>query len=656
MPTQAKCPTCGAPLSFRPGTLVVVCGYCQSISARTDRDPRLIGKVADLVDTGSPLRVGLEGSYAGRAFTLTGRTQMRHPLGGVWNEWYLALSDGRWGWLAEAQGRFYLTFAHAVSVPIPAPETLRAGSTVNLGDQGLWAVAEVSTGAIASAEGEIPWLVDLGASYPFADLSGPNGAFATLDYSEEPPLFFTGREIPFEDLKLKASASGPPRVPRVQAQNLPCPQCGAPLPLRAPDETQHVVCAACNSLLDASEGRLAYLKSLQQPNPRMFIPLGTQGQLGGVPLTCIGYLLRSCTVEGERYPWGEYLMMDNHHGFRWLVESDGHWSVAEAVPLGEIRQIGRGIAYKGKAFKPFQHSEAVVDGVYGEFYWKVEQGERVRVAEFVNAPISLAQEVQPQPGGGEEVNWSRSTYVEGVEIWKAFKLKGSPPPADGIAPHQPNPHWKTARQLGLWMVASFALLVSVLGYEVVTHREKLLFQQDFNIAERLVAAPPAASPTAAPPEIVFVSDPIRIEDGTKNFAVTLSAPVNNNWIGVEGVLVNDATGASEVFQVGSSYYKGSDEDGPWTEGSPKETVYLSSVPPGDYVMRLAPVWDGPVPPVPSFNVELRTGIVRWTYGFIVALILAVVPTLAWLRAMAFEGRRWQESMYTSSGLPSGDDD
>jgi len=30
------------------------------------------------------------------------------PRGGVWDEWYLALDDGRWGWLAEAQGRFYL--------------------------------------------------------------------------------------------------------------------------------------------------------------------------------------------------------------------------------------------------------------------------------------------------------------------------------------------------------------------------------------------------------------------------------------------------------------------------------------------------------------------------------------------------------------------
>jgi hypothetical protein len=412
-----------------------------------------------------------------------------------------------------------------------------------------------------------------------------------------------------------------------------------------------VVCSACGGLLDASGGRLAYLKSLQQPDPRMFLPLGTEGQLGGVPFTCIGYLLRSCTVEGTRYPWGEYLLMDVRHGFRWLVESDGHWSLAEAVPLGEIRKLGSAVAYKGETYKAFQHVEAVVEGVYGEFYWKVEQGERVRVGEFVHAPISLAEEVQHQPGGGEEVNWSRSTYLEGAEIWKAFRLQGTPPVPQGIASHQPNPHWKTARQLGLWMVAACALLVLVLGWEAFTHHEQLVFQEDYNLLERI----PTLQDPAAPTEAVFFSEPFEIQDSTKNFSATLNAPVDNNWIGVEGALVSETTGAAEVFEVASSYYHGSDEEGPWTEGHRAETVYLSAVPAGRYVLRIAPVWDGQLPPVSAFSIELRTGITRWIYGLFGLLGIALVPILAWFRALTFESRRWQESMYTSSGNSSEDE-
>ena len=693
MPTQAKCPTCGAPIAFRPGTMVAVCGYCKSLSARTDRDLKLIGKVADLVDTGSPLRVGVEGQYEGRRFTLVGRTQLKHPLGGVWDEWYLALDDGRWGWLAEAQGHFYLTFKQEADGPLPVVETLQPSEALNLGKLGVWWITEVSRGAFASAEGEIPWAVELGGSYPFADLSGPQGAFATLDYSEDPPLFFSGREIAFDDLKIReqekipglgiGSGSGsalgsrpsPSPAPKLKAQNLPCPHCASPLLLRAPDQTLRVTCPSCGSLLDASEGRLSFLKSLKQPNPRMFIPLGTEGNLQGVPLTCIGYLLRSCTIEGMIYTWGEYLMLDSHHGFRWLVESDGHWSLAESISQGAIREttaVSGSVAYIGEYYRCFQRTTAVVDGVYGEFYWQVEQGEKVQVAEYVRAPISLAEEVQSQPGGGREVNWSRSTYLAGAEIWKAFKLQGAPPVPQGIAPHQPNPHWKTAQQVGLWMVAAFALLVLVLGWEAITHREKLLFKDDYNLYERVPAlqdlaqgktpapadqanpAPAGAAPENAL-EPVFFTEPFEIEDGHKNFAVSLNAPVDNSWIGVEGALVSETTGAAEVFEVASSYYHGSDEDGPWTEGSRTETVYLSAVPAGKYVLRIAPVWDGKLPPVPTFSVEVRTGITRWIYGLLVVVGIALFPLLAWLRALAFENRRWQESMYTSSRSSSEDD-
>ncbi|HEY3270903.1 MAG TPA: hypothetical protein VGJ89_06795, partial [Geothrix sp.] len=82
MSPLASCPSCGASLSFRPGTMVAVCSYCKALAARRNRDPELIGKVADLVDTGSPLGLGATGRYTGRSFTLAGRVQLKHPLGG----------------------------------------------------------------------------------------------------------------------------------------------------------------------------------------------------------------------------------------------------------------------------------------------------------------------------------------------------------------------------------------------------------------------------------------------------------------------------------------------------------------------------------------------------------------------------------------------
>src|SRR2546422_1163879 len=57
---QANCPACGAPVSFKTGSsVVVVCEHCQSVVARTDRALEDLGKVAEIADTGSPLDVGL---------------------------------------------------------------------------------------------------------------------------------------------------------------------------------------------------------------------------------------------------------------------------------------------------------------------------------------------------------------------------------------------------------------------------------------------------------------------------------------------------------------------------------------------------------------------------------------------------------------------
>jgi hypothetical protein len=674
MSILASCPSCGAALSFRPGTMVAVCAYCKALAARKDRDTALLGKVADLVDTGSPLGLGASGTFTGRSFTLAGRVQLKHPLGGVWDEWYLALDDGRWGWLAEAQGRFFLTFTQDPHGTLPSASSLQAGGLADLGPAGLWTVGEISEATFHSAEGEIPWAVEPGATYRFADLSGRNGAFATLDYSEEPPLFFLGREIPLADLRIQGGTRKPPKV---GTQGLNCPKCGGALALHAPDQTQRVGCPSCGSLLSAESGKLAFLKSLKQPDQAVVIPLGTEGVLQGEKVICIGQLRRSCTVEGTAYPWTEYLLLDAQHGFKWLVESDGHWSLAVALPPGEVPQAPDGqknFHALGGNWRRFQDVEAVVEGVWGEFYWMVEQGERVQVAEFVAPPRSLTRERQKHKGGGEEVNWSLSTYLDPEAVWTAFKLKDAPPAPHGIASFQPNPHKAALAKSALWIVGALGLLLILVMVESATHRNVELFRKRLDLYDlapglRQEAAEavrkgiplrrpnlPSAPAATEAQEPVYFSDPIEVKDGRRNLAVTLSAPVNNAWIGLEGALVSETTGVAELFLLESSFYHGVDGGESWAEGGQTSSVFLSAVPPGSYVLRLAPQWDGKFPPVGAIDVQLRQGVMRWLYPGLALLAILVVPLILVFQVAAFEGRRWQESMYgTAASSDEGDE-
>ena len=178
----AHCPACGAIVEFHvSSSLVTICQYCHSAIARGDKQLEDLGKVADLVQTQSPLRIGLSGLLDGKSYQIVGRVQYQHPAGGVcgmngiWR-W----GGNRWGWLAEAQGRFYVTFGvrFGGEAAIPTFEQLQVGQAYNLGPKiGVLKVGEKNEGVAASAEGEIPWQFRPGAPMRFADLYGAAGKF-----------------------------------------------------------------------------------------------------------------------------------------------------------------------------------------------------------------------------------------------------------------------------------------------------------------------------------------------------------------------------------------------------------------------------------------------------------------------------------------------
>src|SRR5438105_7542341 len=168
MSVKVSCPGCGGPIEFKIGSAMVsVCPYCRSVVARGDRKVEDLGKVAALADTDSQLEVGMKGRYEGVPFYLTGRTQLGHQAGGTWDEWYAAFADGRWGWLAEAMGRYYLTFAaQAGNTVLPAFDDLTPEQRLTLpGAASPLVVNETGIATLAGAESATPWRITSGGQY-----------------------------------------------------------------------------------------------------------------------------------------------------------------------------------------------------------------------------------------------------------------------------------------------------------------------------------------------------------------------------------------------------------------------------------------------------------------------------------------------------------
>lgn len=642
---SASCPSCAGALEFKSGsTVVIVCPFCRSAVARTDRALEDLGKVADIAETESPLKLGLKGSFNGNTFELTGRAQLKHELGGSWEEWYATFSNGWVGWVAEAQGRFYLTFYQPTPPerPLPTFEGLQLGETVDAGNGVSLLVSEKGTATAAAADGELPYQFVPGEKSRYADLVGKNNAFATIDYGVSPPWLFLGNQVSLGDLGLSAARPAERKARTVAAGTMGCPQCGGPLELSVPDKTERVACPFCSSLLDVDKGNLKYLKTLRpSPNDNFVIEIGAEGTFRDAEFKVIGAMARSVVIDGIKYFWHEYLLYQPMIGFRWLVNSDDHWNFVEPVNPAEVETnniyaAGGSVRYDGRKYAIFQHAPAAVEFVKGEFYWRVEQGETVRATDYVNAPMMLSLEQ-----GQGEINWSVGVYVPRREVEKAFGISGLAKPRN-VAPNQPFEGsfyytWGLIPILLLFIFAVFMIPLS--GFSTVVLSENFTLQPTSPSA---VTANPALPAPPAKPQVIF-SKPFELEP-YRNVRISAIAPVSNSAVDLEIDLINEQNATVESLVIPISFYSGVEGGESWSEGGRDNDATLSSLPAGKYTLRVEGTTEGVKQPI-RVDLKIEQNVVRGL-NFICALILLVIfPVLAVIRKISFESSKWSESMF-----------
>ncbi|MFN8706945.1 MAG: DUF4178 domain-containing protein [Planctomyces sp.] len=488
----SNCPACGGPVTFGLSTaLVTICDFCSAVVARGDKQLEDHGKVADLVETNSPVERGMQGTFRKKSFEIAGRVQYQHPAGGVWNEWYLQFPGDRVGWLAEAQGKFYLTMPREISssTEIPDYDSLTPGDRITIADGMTLAVAEKGVARAASASGSIPWDFRPQAEHRFADLHAEDRGFATIDYSQDHPQLFVGREVSLKELKLQGgngegfAASDTISVGGLQ---LSCPQCAGPLTLHAPDQSLRVSCPSCHALLDCQHGNLSYLQTLHGEVEKPLIPLGSTGSLMNDEYTVIGFMVRYAVYEGRDYPWTEYLLYQPEKGFRWLVRNKGHWSFVEPLSVADLSATrGDKIRYQGTTFRVYDRGIAYVRYVVGEFYWKVSATEQVVTADYIAPPRMLSLERSDVQDKSGELNVSLGTYLEKETVEQAFKIKELPSPW-GTGTIQPKPSYGDV--WGFWLLFGAVLFGLKYLFGAISVPVEGFF---FVVSLLVISAPPA---------------------------------------------------------------------------------------------------------------------------------------------------------------------
>lgn len=428
----------------------------------------------------------------------------------------------------------------------------------------------------------------------------------------------------------------PPEPAPVVAKGFKCPNCGGPVNLELPGKSVTIRCPKCSSILEPDHEVLKLRDKYNEQFPhRQWIPIGTEGTLNGIKFKCVGMVVRG---DDDGNEWSEYLLFNPYHGYRYLVESSGHWTLIEQYPgLGFDKSARPGwygptgtIKIAGKKLKYFTHYRATVKNIIGEFPWQATIGEANDVTEYINPPYQASCEnvtqyfdkegrqvdiaslaaasATDQSAGGDdgddeddaadidsliekhglrkrvtESNWSIGEYKYPEEIQAAFQLEEMPPKY-GLGMCEPNP--MRARYLVSLAISGLLFLATCGTCSVALGRAEEKVVLDKTLSLNTAEFELKREGTTDYLEFSFEPGTIEFNKET-NVAFDFRGNLNQEWISLNIFMINEQTGRGFIYDGELSYYYGGSGEDKWSEGSNSTDFTTEKMPPGQYYLFVA---------------------------------------------------------------------
>lgn len=408
-----------------------------------------------------------------------------------------------------------------------------------------------------------------------------------------------------------------------------CPACGGIVEIHAAGHSISAVCAHCSTLIDTANDNFKIIKKEHESSRETEIPIGAKGVLDSIKWEVIGYVEKK--DKSSLSFWDEYLLFNPYFGFRFLIQSGGHWNLATVIrrylPLaGSASEI----ELDGEKYSVFCRGQSSVEYVKGEFYWRVRKGDEDRYTDYIAPPKMLSVEKSKQ-----EVAQSLAEYIEPDEVAKAFGVEL--PAKTGIAANQPAPF---AGKMGkIWKIASLAILAAFI-IQWSTGSATLVNNT------RIVVVPSEKDKT--------FSTPVFNLPRQSNLSVRSIAPVSNNWMELELSLVNERTNEAYQSRQVIEYYSGYEDGESWSEGGQIAESTFSAIPEGDYRLVIDP--SSGLYGNADVSLEIRRGIPAWGNFWFIFLLIIAIPVIALLYRWNFENKRWENSDYAPAVFRMGESD
>lgn len=419
-----------------------------------------------------------------------------------------------------------------------------------------------------------------------------------------------------------------PRKPAGKAKTFKCPNCGGSITVKALGHSISAVCAYCSSVVDVANENLRILSTANERTRPTLLTIGSKGRLAGIFWEIIGYMEK--TDESDIYRWDEYLLYNPYQGFRFLVQTNGHWSLFKVLKKSvATSDYTSEIKFDGRLYQCFQKGLTKVAYVKGEFYWRVRKDEESFVTDYVAPPymLSVAQ-------NDEEINVALGEYIEPKAIENAFVLTYEIPERIGVGPNQAG-HYNTEYVAKIWYTFAVALVLAtfIQILSAFTAHSTVLLENSFEIESANKNQTVSTEKFNVPRQ--------------SNLEISSYARLDNDWLELGLELVNDKDNTVKQTKQALEFYSGFDYDGYWKEGDLDRDSVFSAVPPGDYRLLIDADWGANYLKKPmAFYIKVKRDVSNWSnYGFTLLLML-IFPAFITVRYYQIESARWSESDFS----------
>lgn len=640
MERQFQCPSCGAANTVtNPGTLMRVCDYCRTALYWDKESALRAGNKSVDLPRSTRFRVGGTGKIQGNAFRVLGRLSYAHE-NGTWDEWFIAMDDGRVLWLTEDEGELFLEEPIDLESEVPPFSELKPGKVIPLNDKFV-RVEELGQARCLGGEGEIPFVVEVGEVYPYADGAMPDGKSSFgLEYDPRTGEVhaFVGRILGVKDGQTRREDRAAPAARTGEA--IRCSSCGKPYEGPRVQTTRMVVCDACGSGLELDEAETRVVGHNVGDAPPFAFPVGQPITVSGVRFEVMGRLFYVEEEEGITYGSFDYALYNPDAGYLWLSQEDGHFTVKTVIHtqirLPPIPVARMKVSVGGTVFQIYESGVVTLRWVDGALPWRAAVGETTQYTHLVNPPGFVDHETT-----GQEEELFQGRYFSREEL-QAGLPAGVTLPSPGRSvyscqPYEPSPWVRGWGKIGaVFLVLNVLLMIW-----------SLLADKSSEVLKERISAEQYAKEYLTAPFTVYRDGIILCLKGR--------ATLKNSWIAMDFALVNAQDQVISEVYGDASFYSGTDSEGSWSEGSPSFRSCFRVDKAGTYRLLIhgqgGTGETGPAGNEPVDIVVVSGTTISWYFivPMVICLVVAVVGPAC--RA-AFEARRWSKA----SGGSDDDDD